>query len=145
MSLLTPESPSRRSFLTGGLLRSLLSGPDVVAETRPQVSAPEPPASDTIEDPPPPWQRRQGPAGPRRPAIAGSFAIATDKCLAYRSQVCTTCRERCAVPGAIQVTDGRPWIAQATCTGCGDCVATCPAPILAIRFVPPPRPPTHPR
>jgi len=76
--------------------------------------------------------------GPMRPAKAGLFAIANHLCLAWQGTSCSTCRERCPVPGAVRVEAGRPTIDPALCTGCGDCVAVCPAPILAIRFVPKP-------
>ncbi len=73
--------------------------------------------------------------GPMRPGRPGIFAISEQHCIAWKGTSCSTCRERCPVPGALTVAGGRPTIDAALCTGCGDCVAVCPAPILAIRFV----------
>ncbi len=84
---------------------------------------------------PAPARTRPRPGDTFRPARAGTFAIAEHLCIAWRGTSCSTCRERCPVPGVITVDAGRPTIDPATCTGCGECVAVCPAPILAIRFV----------
>ena len=59
--------------------------------------------------------------------------IVAAACLATRS-FCSVCVERCPVPGAIRVSAGQPQIQPALCTGCGQCVAVCPAPVLAIRM-----------
>ena len=64
----------------------------------------------------------------------GTFTIAEHLCIAWRGTSCSTCRERCPVEGAITVAAGRPTIDATACTACGECVAVCPAPILAIRF-----------
>ena len=56
-------------------------------------------------------------------------------CLAYRGTICTVCVERCPVSGAITIAHGRPRIVQDTCTGCGDCVARCPAPVNALSLL----------
>lgn len=53
-------------------------------------------------------------------------------CIAYRGTLCTVCVERCPEPGAIVTAYGRPSIVSEACTGCGDCVAHCPAPINAL-------------
>ena len=53
-------------------------------------------------------------------------------CIAYRGSICPTCVEVCPEPGAITVHLGRPTIVSETCTGCGDCVERCPAPMTAI-------------
>lgn len=58
-----------------------------------------------------------------RPAI-----VLESKCLAWQGTVCSVCREHCAVAGAIVIDRGRPTIDPNRCTGCGDCVAVCPAP-----------------
>lgn len=55
-------------------------------------------------------------------------------CLAHQRSFCTVCKERCPVPGAVQVASGLPRIDPARCTGCGDCIAACPAPRMALRI-----------
>jgi ferredoxin len=75
--------------------------------------------------------------------VAAATAIARDqvpavlahRCLATRS-FCSVCVERCPVPGAIVVELGRPRVEPARCDGCGLCVLTCPAPVLAFELVP---------
>ena len=72
-------------------------------------------------------------APPIPPTLAPRIVAAS--CLATTS-FCSVCRERCPRPGAI-VVDGRtPRIVDAACDGCGRCVATCPAPTLAIALGP---------
>lgn len=53
-------------------------------------------------------------------------------CLAYQGSYCSTCYERCPVPGAIEFDDANPRIVLETCTGCGVCHDVCPAPENAI-------------
>lgn len=62
-------------------------------------------------------------------------AVLAHRCLATRS-FCSVCAERCPVPGAIVVELGRPRVEPARCDGCGLCVLTCPAPVLAFELVP---------
>lgn len=76
------------------------------------------------------------------PGRTMTFSIQTNLCLAWRNTPCSVCRERCQVPNAITVSEGKPSIDADHCTGCGDCVAVCPAPIMAIRMNIPPRPTT---
>ena len=66
----------------------------------------------------------------------GTAQIQRHDCLAHQGSFCTTCSERCPVPGAIKVRDGKPEIRQAGCTGCGVCQHVCPAPINAVRIFP---------
>lgn len=56
-------------------------------------------------------------------------------CLAYRNLVCTTCVEKCPVPGAIELAGAIPRVNPSVCTGCSDCHAACPAPQNAILMV----------
>lgn len=53
-------------------------------------------------------------------------------CLAYHGSYCSTCYERCPVPGAIEFDDAIPRVVLETCTGCGVCHEVCPAPENAI-------------
>lgn len=74
------------------------------------------------------------------PSVAASTVahIVPRHCLAWRNLVCTTCVERCAVEGAIEVREGRPFVRPDRCTGCGDCRDVCPAPINAVMSLPRP-------
>ena len=49
-------------------------------------------------------------------------------CLVGRGTFCSTCVEVCNVPGAIEMSVGKPVVNIEACTGCGDCVRRCPAP-----------------
>lgn len=71
--------------------------------------------------------------GSPRIGIAHVFA---DGCLAHRHLVCTTCRERCPIEGAIVFQAGRPKVQERLCVGCGNCAYTCPAPGLASDVLP---------
>lgn len=72
-----------------------------------------------------PIQRATEPPPARVAVIQGRH------CLAYRS-FCSTCVERCPVPGALIVTRGIPSVNSAVCTGCGVCREVCPAPVNAV-------------
>jgi ferredoxin len=58
-----------------------------------------------------------------------AFVVDADRCLAR--SFCSTCLERCPVPGAIEMQAGFPRITGA-CTSCGECARVCPAPGGAI-------------
>lgn len=66
----------------------------------------------------------------------GDARIQRHDCLAHQGGFCSTCVERCPVPGAIKVRDGKPTIRQGACTGCGVCHFVCPAPTNAVRIFP---------
>lgn len=55
-------------------------------------------------------------------------------CLAHQRSFCSVCKERCPVPDAVLVVGGLPRIDPARCTGCGECIAACPAPLMALRL-----------
>lgn len=118
------ERADRRAFLRGGFLRDLFAA---------AVPAP------TTTDPAPraPEATRPVPARPNG-AQARVVSVAEGHCLAYRGLSCSTCRERCPVAGAIEVELGRPRVDPALCDGCGQCIAACPAPVLALRLTPRP-------
>jgi Pyruvate/2-oxoacid:ferredoxin oxidoreductase delta subunit len=77
---------------------------------------------------------------PRAQALApGQTAVAVVQgrfCLAYQRSFCSTCSERCPVPGAIRVENGLPRVDSEHCTGCGVCQELCPAPTNAILLIP---------
>ena len=58
--------------------------------------------------------------------------IAGRHCLAYQGSFCSTCRERCPIPGAIVVERGLPRVNPALCNGCRICHELCPAPVNAV-------------
>ena len=66
----------------------------------------------------------------------GIAKIAPSACIAYRGVLCTTCVDRCPVPGALELLHGRPRINGAACTGCGVCHQVCPAPRNAVLLIP---------
>lgn len=70
---------------------------------------------------------------PLRMAVARVSPIT---CLAHQHSFCTVCSEQCPVPGAIEVTQGKPRIIEEVCTGCGVCQHVCPAPENAILLMP---------
>ncbi len=118
-----------------GLFGRLLGRSDAPARA-PEVArsvAPTPGVAPTPSVAPKPSGRPK--PGPMRPGRPGIFTVSEQHCIAWKGTSCSTCRERCPVPGALTVASGRPTIDPALCTGCGDRVAVCPAPILAIRFV----------
>lgn len=67
---------------------------------------------------------------PRVAVVQGRF------CLAYLRSFCSTCVERCPVPGAVVVENHLPRIVPDLCTGCGICHEVCPAPRNGILIVP---------
>ncbi len=79
-----------------------------------ETSAP----SVAVIEPPSPADSKPG---------AATVAIVQGRfCLAFQNSFCSTCVERCPVPGAISVERGLPRIDPAICTGCRICrKATC--------------------
>lgn len=73
---------------------------------------------------------------PALPTKMGLARIDPGMCLAHRGEFCATCSERCPVPGAVVVTNGRPRIDASVCVGCGACAFSCPAPGNAIAVMP---------
>ena len=66
----------------------------------------------------------------------GTAKIAPSACIAYRGQLCTSCVDRCPIPGAMELVHGRPRILADACTGCGVCHEVCPAPRNAVLLSP---------
>ncbi|HRQ73911.1 MAG TPA: 4Fe-4S dicluster domain-containing protein [Phycisphaerales bacterium] len=71
-----------------------------------------------------------------RPLKMGTAWIDRMNCLAWTGSFCTVCSERCPVPGAITLEQGRPIIVESVCTGCGVCHGVCPAPVNAVGIMP---------
>ena len=70
------------------------------------------------------------------PLRMGTARIDTQVCLAYRGTLCSLCHDRCPVPQAIRVDNGRPTVVEDLCTGCGTCQHVCPAPHNAVVILP---------
>ena len=68
--------------------------------------------------------------------IMATARIIPHDCLAHLGSTCFSCSERCPVPGALNVVDGKPVIDAAICVGCGICAHVCPAPRPAIAMLP---------
>lgn len=77
-----------------------------------------------------------GALDPRLDRTIGIARLQTYNCLAHNRSICTVCSERCPIPGAIELDQGRPRIVSDICTGCGVCHSVCPAPANAIMIMP---------
>ncbi len=73
---------------------------------------------------------------PEQPLRMAEARIQPWACLAHQGTFCSVCRERCPVPGAIELAGGKPIIVDDLCTGCGVCQFVCPAPENAILLMP---------
>lgn len=81
----------------------------------------------------------------RVPTLMGTAKITEHLCLAHHGTFCSVCRERCPVPGAIEVSAGKPSVDEQACVGCGVCRYVCPAPENAILLMPALHRPRKPR
>lgn len=70
------------------------------------------------------------------PKSIGVARVTAQLCLAFNGTICTVCSERCPVPGAISLSEGKPAVVEDACTGCGVCRYVCPAPENAILLMP---------
>jgi len=61
--------------------------------------------------------------------------LRTMACLPFRGSECQACSDGCPTSGAIELERGRPRIVAELCTGCGDCVPLCPAPVGALQMI----------
>ncbi|RME68454.1 MAG: hypothetical protein D6781_10965 [Verrucomicrobia bacterium] len=122
---------SRRDFLA-----SLIPGRrgNAAGALTAWVSTPDDPGADQSAAAPPDTAPIGQPDPQRLAVIAGRF------CLAYQGTLCSTCRERCPVEGAILIERGLPRVDPTHCNGCRVCHDVCPAPTNAIRIVPRPTP-----
>ena len=73
------------------------------------------------------------------PQLIGKIAsarILDYNCLAHQGSFCTVCSEQCPEADAIVLSESRPTIDDARCTGCGICHHVCPAPTNAVAMMP---------
>jgi MauM/NapG family ferredoxin protein len=70
------------------------------------------------------------------PVKMATARIMEHTCLAHQGSTCSSCHERCPVPGAFTVVNGRPTVVEDVCTGCGVCAHVCPAPQNAVLLLP---------
>jgi ferredoxin len=75
-------------------------------------------------------------ARPATPRLGATVRVRTGFCLAWQGSFCSTCVERCPIPGAIVMEAGRPRVVDERCDGCGTCVRVCPAPFNAFELRP---------
>lgn len=75
-------------------------------------------------------------ARPAPPRLGATVRVRTGFCLAWQGSFCSTCVERCPIPGAIVMEAGRPRVVAERCDGCGTCVRVCPAPFNAFELRP---------
>lgn len=73
---------------------------------------------------------------PAAPPVARVAIVQGRHCLAYQRSFCSTCIERCPIPGGIIRHQGLPMVDPSVCDGCGLCQAACPAPRNAILMLP---------
>ena len=58
-------------------------------------------------------------------------------CVAHRGQGCDVCFRACPAPGAIVIAaDGKVFVEEEPCTGCGLCEHVCPTEPASIRVIP---------
>lgn len=134
-----PADLSRRAFIRGGFLRSLL--PPAEAPARADYG--EQADGKGEAHPPTHASAMQAHANPGQGRGGGETSglvahIVPRDCVAWQGTTCSTCRERCPVDGAIGLEAGRPTVVAARCTGCAACIDPCPAPRPAIRLIPKP-------
>jgi ferredoxin-type protein NapG len=77
-----------------------------------------------------------GVLSPLIPAMMGTARITEHLCLPHHGTSCTVCSENCPVENAIVISDEKPTVNEATCSGCGVCRSVCPAPENAILLMP---------
>ncbi|RDI60721.1 4Fe-4S dicluster domain-containing protein [Microvirga subterranea] len=68
-------------------------------------------------------------------AVEPIIAVISQSCLALRGVACMSCRDSCpsgAVRFELALGGARPRIDAHGCTGCGECVRTCPADAIRI-------------
>lgn len=121
---MSQPSFARRGLFSLGALRAALGADPQPAPRR------APPLVSLLQHAPPPASA---------PRTGGRAVIAVYDCLAHRGTTCSTCVERCPVPGAIRLVAGRPVVEAASCTGCGVCQEVCPSPRNAVIIAPAPR------
>ncbi len=113
----------------GPRFREAAGTPMIDPHEQPCLACPDTPCITACK---PQVLRRPGPDFP----TMGTARIDRLSCLPHLGTTCSTCVERCPVPGAIRVTQGKPTIVPETCIGCGICHQVCPAPRNAVMMLP---------
>jgi len=67
----------------------------------------------------------------------GKAKVDPARCLTYRGQACTACKDHCPVEGALAFDEGgRLRVVEEKCVGCGLCEHHCPTEPTSIRVQP---------
>ncbi|MCB1734850.1 MAG: 4Fe-4S binding protein [Gammaproteobacteria bacterium] len=77
------------------------------------------------------------PAGVTRtdtPPEIGKVALDTSRCHAWNGVICMSCLRYCEVGALHRAEQLRVRLETAACTGCGACIAPCPAEALSFNF-----------
>ncbi|MCK6489788.1 MAG: 4Fe-4S binding protein [Planctomycetes bacterium] len=111
-------------------MRAVAGSPIIDPASQPCLMCPDTPCISACQ---PQVLRRE--AGYPVPSI-GTARIQPLDCLAHQNSTCSSCAERCPVPGAIVLDQGRPRVVADLCTGCGICHHVCPAPRNAVIMLP---------
>jgi Pyruvate/2-oxoacid:ferredoxin oxidoreductase delta subunit len=121
-----PEATvSRRDFLATWLGRNR-------SEAAPRVSAPAAPTRRPLQT----ISAVAPSAVPAQATVTRVAIVQGRHCLAYQRSFCSSCVERCPLPGALIRRDGLPLVDASVCDGCGLCQEVCPAPKNAILLLP---------
>jgi len=111
-------------------MRALAGTPIIDAAAQPCLMCPDTPCITACK----PAVLRRAPDAPV--PVIGTARIQQLDCLAHQGSTCSSCHERCPVPGAISLVGPRPTVVPELCTGCGLCAHVCPAPRNAVIMVP---------
>jgi ferredoxin-type protein NapG len=69
--------------------------------------------------------------------VMGTAVLDADRCVAHHGVACDVCKTACPIPDAVVIAgDGRVYVDDARCVGCGLCEHVCPTEPASIRVAP---------